>query len=80
MTAVDDVNAELEDAAGAKLADVETVKTLEEAKEELDARIKALEEEPAESKTLADASESDIDWSNADDGISYDPATGSMSR
>ena len=79
MTA-DDVNAELEDAAGAKLADVETVKTLEEAKEELDARIKALEEEPAESKTLADASESDIDWSNADDGISYDPATGSMSR
>ena len=79
MTA-DDVNAELEDAAGEKLADVETVKTLEEAKEQLDARIKALEEEPAESKTLADASESDIDWSNADDGISYDPATGSMSR
>jgi hypothetical protein len=54
MTA-EDVDAELEDAAGNKLADAETVKTLTEAKEELEDRIKELENQPAESKTLTDA-------------------------
>ena len=68
-----DVDAELEDAAGNKLADAETV-------EELDRRLAAIEEQPAEGKTLADADNSDIDWSEADDGIDYDPATGSISR
>ena len=80
MTA-DDVDAELEDAAGNKLADAETVKTLEAAKDELETRIAELEDRPAESKTLTDAQDGeDFDWSAADDGIDYDPATGSMSR
>ena len=80
MTA-DDVDAELEDAAGNKLADAETVKTLEAAKDELETRIAELEDQPAESKTLTDAQDGeDFDWSSADDGIDYDPATGSMSR
>ena len=80
MTA-DDVDAELEDAAGNKLADAETVKTLKEAKDELETRIAELEDQPAESKTLTDAQDGeDFDWSAADDGIDYDPATGSMSR
>lgn len=78
MTA-DDVDAELEDAAGNKLADADTVAELEEAREELDRRLEALEEQPGESKTLAD-NDSDVDWSDADSGIDYDPATGSMSR
>ena len=80
MTA-DDVDAELEDAAGNKLADAETVKTLEAAKDELETRIAELENQPAESKTLTDAQDGEeFDWSAADDGIDYDPATGSMSR
>ena len=54
MTA-EDVDAELEDAAGNKLADAETVKTLKADKEELEDRIKELENQPAESKTLTDA-------------------------
>jgi len=80
MTA-EDVDAELEDAAGNKLADAESVKTLKEAKDELETRIAELEDQPAESKTLTDAQDGeDFDWSTADDGIDYDPATGSMSR
>jgi len=80
MTA-EDVDAELEDAAGNKLADAESVKTLTEAKDELETRIAELEDQPAESKTLTDAQGGeDFDWSTADDGIDYDPATGSMSR
>lgn len=56
MTA-EDVDAELEDATGNKLADAETVKTLTEAKEELETRIDELEDRPAESKTLTDSRE-----------------------
>jgi len=69
MTA-DDVDAELEDAAGNKLADAETVKTLTEAKEDLEARIKELENQPAESKTLTDS---------RDFEPNYDPDTGASS-
>jgi len=79
MTA-DDVSQELEDAAGNKLADADTVSELEEAKAELDRRLEALESQGKESKTLADNGDSDIDWSEADSGVDYDPATGSMSR
>ena len=81
MTA-DDVDAELEDATGNKLADAETVKTLQAEKEELEQRVEELENVGKESKTLTDAqnAEEDFDWSTADDGVSYDPATGSMSR
>ena len=60
MTA-DDVDAELEDAAGNKLADAETVKTLKEAKDELETRIAELEDQPAESKTLTDSREGE-EW------------------
>jgi len=81
MTA-EDVDAELEDATGNKLADIETVKTLQEAKEELEQRVEELENVGKESKTLTDAqdADSDFDWSSADEGISYNSATGSMSR
>lgn len=81
MTA-DDVNAELEDAAGNKLADAETVKELEEAKEEIDRRLSELEDTGKDPKTLSDAKSDDeeIDWSSAESGITYDSATGSMSR
>ena len=75
-------DAELEDATGNKLADAETVKTLQAEKEELEQRVEELENVGKESKTLTDAqsAEEDFDWSTADDGVSYDPATGSMSR
>ena len=78
----EDVDAELEDATGNKLADAETVKTLQAEKEELEQRVEELENVGKESKTLTDAqnAEEDFDWSTADDGVSYDPATGSMSR
>ena len=78
----EDVSAELEDATGNKLADAETVKTLQAEKEELEQRVEELENVGKESKTLTDAqnAEEDFDWSTADDGVSYDPATGSMSR
>ena len=81
MTA-EDVDAELEDATGNKLADIETVKTLQEQKEELEQRVEELENVGKESKTLTDAqdADSDFDWSSADEGISYNSATGSMSR
>ena len=81
MTA-DDVDAELEDATGNKLADAKTVKTLQAEKEELEQRVEELENVGKESKTLTDAqdAEEDFDWSTADDGVSYDPATGSVSR
>jgi hypothetical protein len=78
MTA-DDVDAELEDAAGNKLADADTVEKLEAKKEELDRRLSELEDRPAESKTLADQN-SEVDYSDSDNGVNYDPATGSMSR
>ena len=61
MTA-DDVDAELEDATGNKLADAETVKTLQAEKEELEQRVEELENVGAESKTLADAQEQAEDW------------------
>ena len=81
MTA-EDVDAELEDATGNKLADIETVKTLQEQKAELEQRVEELENVGKESKTLTDAqnAEEDFDWSSADEGISYNSATGSMSR
>ena len=81
MTA-EDVDAELEDATGNKLADIETVKTLQEQKAELEQRVEELENVGKESKTLTDAqdADSDFDWSTADEGISYNSATGSMSR
>jgi chaperonin cofactor prefoldin len=53
MTA-DDVDAELEDAAGNKLADAETVKQLEEAKEDIDRRLQRLEDKGEDPKTLTD--------------------------
>lgn len=60
------------------LAEADTVAELRDAKDDLDKRLSALEEEPAEGKTLADAEGSGIDWSEADDtGVDYDPATGS---
>jgi BMFP domain-containing protein YqiC len=69
------------DDVGQELAAADTVKTLREEKEALASRVEELENQPAESKTLADAEGGeDIDWSDADDGIDYDPATGSMSR
>jgi BMFP domain-containing protein YqiC len=69
------------DDVGQELAAADAVKTLREEKEALAARVEELENQPAESKTLADAEGGeDIDWSDADDGIDYDPATGSMSR
>jgi len=48
----------------------------------VDERLKTLEDQPAPSKVLAEGreDEDEIDWSAADDGIEYDPATGSMSR
>ena len=78
----EDVNAELEDATGNKLADAKTVKTLQAEKQELEQRVEELENVGKESKTLTDAqsAEENFDWSTADDGVSYDPATGSMSR
>ena len=59
MTA-EDVDAELEDATGNKLADLETVKTLQEQKEELEQRVEELENVGKESKTLSDAQ--DQEW------------------
>jgi len=61
--------------AKAELAAAETV-------EDVDERLKTLEDQPAPSKVLAEGreDENEIDWSAADDGIEYDPATGSMSR
>ena len=59
MTA-EDVDAELEDATGNKLADIETVKTLQEQKEELEQRVEELENVGKESKTLSDAQ--DQEW------------------
>lgn len=62
-----------------ELADAETVEELEDV---FDKRLSRLEEEPEDAKTLADDSEGDegFDWSDADSGVEYDPATGSMSR
>lgn len=75
----DEVESELQEVQQ-KLADAETVKELEEAKEELDRRLSQIEEEPAESRTLADSGDSEgFDFSDADSDIEYDPATGSMS-
>jgi len=78
MTA-DDVDAELSDAKGQELAAAETVEELEDAKEELDRRLSELENAGKEPKTLAEGN-TDVDYSDADSGVSYDPATGSMSR
>jgi molecular chaperone GrpE (heat shock protein) len=78
MATGEELSAEVEDAK-AELAAAETVQELEDAKEELDKRLSRIEDEPAESKTLADAEGSDLDYSNADGGVDYDPATGSMS-
>lgn len=76
----DEVESELQEAQQ-NLADAETVTELQEAKDELDKRLSAVEDEGKESKTLADSGESDgFDWSDADPGADYDPATGSMSR
>jgi preprotein translocase subunit SecD len=70
MTA-DDMDAELEDAAGNKLADAETVKTLKEDKADLEARVEELEDAPADARTLTDANdEFDPNW---------DPDTGTQS-
>jgi len=74
-----------------KMANTATEEELSEAKAELaaadtvedvDERLKTLEDQPAPSKVLAEGreDEDEIDWSAADDGIEYDPATGSMSR
>lgn len=61
-----------------ELADAETVEELEDA---FDKRLSRLEEEPEDAKTLADdAGGDEFDWSEADGGVDYDPATGSMSR
>lgn len=60
MTA-DDVDQELEDAAGQKLADMETVEELESAKEELDRRLEELESRGKDARTLADAQEGDFE-------------------
>ncbi len=70
----DDVEQELSELKQ-ELADAEAV-------EEVDKRLSAIEEQPKDPKTLAEGreSESDFDFSDADDGISYDPATGSMSQ
>jgi len=78
MTA-DDVGAELSDAKGQELAAADTVAELEDAKEELDRRLSDLENEGKEPKTLAEGN-TETDYSDADSGVSYDPATGSMSR
>jgi len=72
----EEMSAELEDAK-AELAAADTV-------EDVDERLKTLEEEGEESKVMADGraegDEDEIDWSDADSGINHDPATGSMSR
>jgi hypothetical protein len=63
-----------------ELAAADTVAELQEAKEELDRRLSEVESEPTEGRTLADDDGTDIDFSDADGGFDYDPATGSMSR
>jgi len=62
MTA-DDVDAELEDAAGNKLADADTV-------EELDRRLSQLEDEPKEARTLADSDDGEEWEPNYDEPVS----------
>lgn len=61
------------------LADAETVDELEA---DVDKRLSELENEPKETKTLADGSDTEDNgaWDNADSGVSYDPRTGSLSR
>jgi phage I-like protein len=60
MTA-DDVDAELEDAAGNKLADADTVEELEAKKEELDRRLSELESQGKQAKTLTDQNDADFE-------------------
>ncbi|AFH21840.1 hypothetical protein OSG_eHP10_00150 [environmental Halophage eHP-10] len=62
MTA-DDVDAELEDAAGNKLADADTV-------EEIDRRLSQLEDEPKEPRTLADSDDGEEWEPNYDEPVS----------
>ena len=67
--------------AKADLAAAETVAELEEARDELDRRLSHIEDQEKERKTLSDGAEGeDRDYSDADSGISYDPATGATSR
>jgi len=62
MTA-DDVDAELEEAAGNKLADADTV-------EEIDRRLSQLEDEPKEARTLADSDDGEEWEPNYDEPVS----------
>jgi uncharacterized protein (DUF3084 family) len=69
------------DEAQSQLASADTVEELEAKKEELDRRLSELEDEPADPKTLADADDTTAaDYADADDSVSYDPATGSLHR
>lgn len=58
----------------------EEIEDLREDKRELSQRVESLEEVGKESRTLADGDGEEFDWSEADEGIEYDPATGSMSQ
>ena len=79
MATEDEMSEELAEAK-ADLAEADTVAELQEAKEELDKRLSAIEDQEKERKTLADDDGNGFDYSEADAGMDYDPATGSMSR
>lgn len=81
---------EVEDAVAQSMSEGEVKEELEDAKAELaaaeevedvDKRLSKLEEEPEDARTLADGQDEDeFDWADADGGVSYDSATGSMSK
>jgi len=58
----------------------EEIESLREEKRELSQRVESLEEVGEDPRTLADGDGEEFDWSEADEGIEYDPATGSMSQ
>jgi chaperonin cofactor prefoldin len=64
--------------AASKLAKKEAVKQLKKDKRELERRLSELESQPADPKTLAEGDERD--YTDADTGLQYDSARGSMSR
>jgi hypothetical protein len=78
MATEEEMTSNLEDAKE-ELAAADTVAELREAKEELDKRLSKIEEQDGERKTLSE-SKGETDYSDADSGFDYDPATGSMSR
>ena len=79
MATEDEMSEELAEAK-ADLAEADTVAELQDAKDELDKRLSAIEDQEKERKTLADDDGNGFDYSEADAGMDYDPATGSMSR